>query len=165
MSAGLRRIACLLSVLLLSAGLTGTATAAPAAPRVVFSGPGIELSTQGDVSAAAIRCDVSVPQDVTVRDRQLHVTWKIECKDTANNQLSPLVKDITMVIGIRKGSSVIPPVSPWCTTPGPSATCSHSVPYDGFTGMTDSLMEAVVTWKDNYRPIGGSFRSRGGILT
>lgn len=165
MSGGFRRLACFLSVLLLSAGLTGTATAAPAAPLVVFSGPGIEMSTQGDVSAAAIRCDVGVGNDVTLYDGQLHVTWAIACRDTATNQLSPLVRDITMQIGIRKGNSIIPPASPPCVTPGPSATCSHHVVYDGFTGKTDSVMYAQVTWWDNYPTLTGGFLSAGKIIT
>lgn len=168
MLGGFRRIACFLSVLLLSAGAAGTASAAtavPAAPRVVFTGPAIGLSAQGDVSAAAIRCEVGVGNDVTLYDGQLHVTWAIACRDTATNQLSPLVKDISMTIGIRKGTSIIPPISPLCTTPGPSATCSHHVLYDGFTGRTDSVMAAQVTWTDGYPPLTGSFRSGGRIIT
>lgn len=170
MFGGLRRIVCFLSVLVLSAGVVGTAsasTAAPAAARAAFSGPGVELSASGgDVSAAAIRCEVSVGNDVTIDNGYLRVTWAIACRDTATGNLTPLARDITMTIAIRKGgTSVILPISPPCVTPGPSATCTHAVPYDGFTGLVDSAMIARVTWTDSYPPISGGFVSPGTIIT
>jgi len=163
MSLGLRQVLCLLSVLLMSVGVVGTASAAT--PRASFSGVAVEMSTSGDVSAAAISCGVSVGNDVTVYDGYLNVTWAISCRDTATGQLTPLARDITMTIAIRKGgTSAILPISPACTTPGPSATCSHRVPYDGFTGFVDSAMVARVTWTDNYRPLTGGFVSGGTII-
>lgn len=168
MLGGLKRIACFLSVLMLSAGVVGTASAATAAPtaaRAAFSGPGVELSTsRGDVSAAAIGCGVSVGNDVTIYGGYLRVTWAIACRDTATGSLSPLVRDITMTIAIRNGNGVILPISAACVTPGPSATCSHSVPYNGFTGWVDSVMVARVTWTDGYPPLSGGFDSPGSII-
>jgi hypothetical protein len=169
MIGGLRRIVCSLSVLVLSVGLVGTASASAAAPdaaRAAFSGPTIELSvSRDDVSAAAISCGVSVGNDVTIYDGHLNVTWAITCRDTATGRVSDLVRDITMVIGIRKGTSFIAPISKPCVTPGPSATCFHRVLYDGFTGRVDSVMSAKVTWTDGYRDLTGTFLSPGSTIT
>lgn len=166
---GLRQIVYFLSVLMLSVGAVGTAsatTAVPTGPRAAFSGTSVELSTSaGDVSAAAILCEVSVGNDVTIYGGYLNVTWAIACRDTATGNLTPLARDITMIIGIRRGTSFILPISSPCVTPGPSATCSHRVPYDGFTGRVDSVMAARVTWTDGYRPIEGEFVSQGSIIT
>lgn len=168
MLGALRRIACCLSVLMLSAGVVGTASAEPAvsaAAHATFIGPGVELSTRGEVSAAAISCGVSVGNDVTLYDRFLNVTWAIACRDTATGQLTPLAKDITMIVAIRKGTTIIQPISPPCVTAGPTATCFHRVPYDGFSGKVDSIMAAQVTWTDGVDPLIGSFRSPGKIIT
>ncbi|EMD29588.1 hypothetical protein [Amycolatopsis azurea] len=164
----LRQIACFLSVLMLSVGVVGAASAAtttPAAARAAFSPTSVELSTSGgDVSATAIACEVSVGNDVTIYGGFLNVTWAIACRDTATGQLTNLARDITMTIGIRKGGKIVAPISAACVTPGPSATCSHRVPYDGFTGRVDSAMVARVTWTDNYPPISGGFVSPGSII-
>ncbi|AGM07233.1 hypothetical protein [Amycolatopsis keratiniphila] len=168
MPSRLRKIVYFLFALTVSAvmvGTTSTATAAPAAARAAFSATSVELSTaNGKVTAAAILCEVGYGNDVTIYGGYLNVTWAIACRDTATGQLTPLARDITMTIGIRKGGKVILPISAACVTPGAYATCSHRVPYDGFTGQVDSAMVARVTWTDNYPPISGGFVSPGSII-
>jgi len=135
-------------------------------PRAAFSGPGAEPATSRvDVPEASILCDVGVGNDVTVYDGHLNVTWAIACRQTDTGQLSPLVDAIFMRIGIRNGSSFVLPIGNNCVTVGPSATCSHRVPYSGTTGRHDSVVEAIVTWKDGYPPLRGAFLSPGITIT
>ncbi|GAA3873474.1 hypothetical protein GCM10022243_43260 [Saccharothrix violaceirubra] len=176
---GLRRVTCCLVVLLTGVGLVGPASARPgeadrglsvdhvvgtvaAGRRAVFNGPGVGPSlARIEAPDAAIICDVGYGNDVTLYDGFLHVTWSVACRDTATGKPTPLARDIRMLIGIRNGKNFIPPVSDLCITPGPTATCSHRVPYGGTIGWHDSKMAVVVNWTDDYEPIAGVFITPG----
>jgi len=133
-------------------------------PRAAFSTASAKPVTVR-VPGAPILCYVSYGNDVTVYDGFLNVTWAVACRWTDDNQLATETDAIFMRIGIAQRGVILAPVKTCPVTLGPSATCSHRVPFDGTSGSIQSVMEAVVTWNDGYPAIRGTFASPGSIIT
>jgi len=151
------------------AGLTLIVTPAGAqapSPRAAFSGPSAKPAPVGvKVPGAPILCYVSYGNDVTVYDGFLNVTWAVSCRWTDDNQPASETDAIFMRIGIAQRGVILAPVKDCPVILGPNGTCSHRVPFDGTSGLVQSVMAAVVTWKDGYQPIRGTFYSPGSIIT
>lgn len=141
---------------------TMPAAAEAIGPRAAFSDPSA-ISVQAP--GAPILCHVSYGNDVTVYNGSLNVTWAVACRWTDDNQLATETDAIFMQIGIAQHGIILAPVKTCPVALGPSTTCSHSVPFNGASGLVQSVMAAVVTWKDGYPPLRGTFYSPGSIIT
>jgi hypothetical protein len=162
-SRSLRRLVVMLTTLV--AGLTLIVTPSGAqqlGPRAAFSGP---TTFTVNAPGAPVLCHVNVGNDVTLYDGYLNVTWAVACRWTDDNQLSTEVDAIFMAIGIRQGTTIMIPAKQCPVALRPDTTCSHRVPFPGLSGHYDSIMQAVVTWKDGYPPIRGTFISPGITVT
>jgi hypothetical protein len=165
-SLSVRRLLVVLAAVTAALTLLTPAGAQASRTRAAFTAASAKPTTVSvKVAGAPILCAVSYGNDVTVYDGFLNVTWAVACRWTDDNQLATETDAIFMTIGIAQRNVILAPVKTCPVTLGASATCSHRVPFDGTSGLVQSLMDAVVTWNDGYPPIRGRFVSPGSVIT